>query len=106
MRVTQKAAVISGCPAELILQANSYSAAQQAASGNTCNQADTSWSTPLIGADGAAIQDTAPTNTSASPTGTFLFDTQGRLTSSPGTTLTVGTHTITLDPGTGLIQVQ
>jgi MSHA pilin protein MshC len=106
LRVTQKAAVISGCPAELILQANSYSAAQQAASGNTCNQADTSWSTPLIGADGAAIQDTAPTNTSASPTGTFLFDTQGRLTSSPGTTLTVGTHTITLDPGTGLIQVQ
>jgi len=106
LRVTQKAAVISGCPAELTLQASSYSAAQQAASGNTCNAADTSWSTPLIGADGSAIQDSAPASTSASPTGTFQFDTQGRLTSSPGTTITVGTHTITLDPGTGLIQVQ
>ena len=106
MRVTQKAAVITGCPAQLTLHATSYSAAQQAASGNTCNPADTSWSTPLIGADGSPIQDSAPANTSASPTGTFKFDTQGRLTSSPGTTITVGTHTITLDPGTGLIQVQ
>lgn len=106
LRLTQKAAVISGCPARLVLQANSYSAAQQAASGNTCNSADTTWSTPLIGADGSAIQDSAPANTSASPTGTFQFDTQGRLAASPATTLTVGTHTITVDPGTGLIQVQ
>jgi MSHA pilin protein MshC len=106
LRFTQKAAVISGCPAQLILQASSYSAAQQAASGNTCNAADTSWSTPLIGADGSAIQDAAPANTSASPTGTFQFDTQGRLTVYAGTSITVGTHTITLTPGTGLIQVQ
>ena len=91
---------------QLTLQAASYSAAQQAASGNICNPADTSWSTPLIGADGTAIQDSAPAGTSASPTGTFQFDTQGRLTVYAGTTLTVGTHTITLTPGTGLIQVQ
>ncbi len=106
LRATQKAAVISGCPAQLTLQAGSYSAAQQAASGNTCNPADTSWSTPLIGADGSPLADSAPASTYASPIGSFQFDTQGRLTSSPGTTITVGTHTITLDPGTGLIQVQ
>jgi MSHA pilin protein MshC len=106
LRFTQKAAVISGCPAQLTLQAGSYSAAQQAASGNLCNPADTSWSTPLIGADGSAIQDAAPTGTSASPTGNFQFDTQGRLTVYPGNTVTVGTHTITVTPGTGLIQVQ
>jgi prepilin-type N-terminal cleavage/methylation domain-containing protein len=73
---------------------------------STQKAAVTSWSTPLIGADGSAIQDSAPASTSASPTGTFQFDTQGRLTSNPGTTITVGTHTITLVPGTGLIQVQ
>jgi MSHA pilin protein MshC len=106
LRVTQKAAVISGCPAELTLQSSSYAAAQQAASGNGCNPADTSWSTPLIGADGSTIQDSAPSSTSASPTGVYQFDDQGRLTSSPGTTITVGTHTITLVSGTGLIQVQ
>lgn len=106
LRSTQKAAVITGCPAKLTLLAASYAAAQQAASGNTCNAADTSWSTPLLGPDGSAIADTAPSGTSASPTGTFEFDSQGRLIADPGTTITVGAHTITLVPGTGLVQVQ
>ena len=106
LRSTQKAAVITGCPARLTVTANSYAAAQQAASGNTCNPADTTWSTPLLGADGSAIQDSAPANTSASPAGVYQFDTQGRLSGGPGTTITVGTHTITIVAGTGLVQVQ
>jgi MSHA pilin protein MshC len=105
LRATQKAAVITGCPAQLTLAAGSYVATQQAALGNTCNAADTSWSTPLLGADGSAIQDTAPANTTVVPTGAFQFDTQGRLSSGP-TTITVGTHTITIVAGTGLVQVQ
>ena len=106
LRDTQKAAVITGCPAQLTLAAASYAAAQQAASGSSCNPADTSWSTPLLGADGSPIQDSAPASTTASPAGAFQFDTQGRLSSSPGTTITVGTHTITIVAGTGLVQVQ
>ena len=106
LRSTQKAAVITGCAAQLSLAANSYVATQQAASGNSCNPADTSWSTPLLGADGSPMQDTAPANTTAGPTGVFRFDTQGRLSSSPGATITVGTHTITIVTGTGLVQVQ
>ncbi|HMK86415.1 MAG TPA: GspH/FimT family pseudopilin [Steroidobacteraceae bacterium] len=106
LRSAQKAAVITDCPAELSLSANSYVATQQAPSGNTCNPADTSWTTPILSADGSPIQDSAPANTSASPTGVFQFDTQGRLASSPGSTITVGTHTISIVPGTGLIQVQ
>jgi type II secretory pathway pseudopilin PulG len=106
LRATQKAAVITGCPARLTLASNSYVAAQQAASGNTCNLADTTWTTPLVGADGSAVQDTAPANTSAGPTGVFQFDSHGRLSSSPGATIRVGTHSITLIAGTGLVQVQ
>jgi len=106
LRSTQKAAVITGCPAQLTLTSNSYAAAQQAASGNACNPADTSWSMPLRGADGSAIQDAAPANTTASPTGQFQFDTQGRLSLSPASTITVGTHTITIVAGTGFVQVQ
>lgn len=106
LRATQKAAVITGCPAQLTLTASSYAAAQQAALGNTCDPADGSWSTPLLGADGSRIQDSAPANTTVSSTGAFLFDTQGRLSSSPGTTITVGTHTISIAAGTGLVQVQ
>jgi MSHA pilin protein MshC len=106
LRSTQKAAVITGCPAQLTLAASSYAAAQQAASGNTCNPADTSWSTPLLGADGSPIQGSAPANTTASPAGAYQFDSQGRLSSSPGTTITVGTHTLTIVQGTGLVQMQ
>ncbi len=106
LRSAQKAAVITGCPAQLSLAASSYAATQQAASGNSCNPADASWSTPLLGPDGSPIQDSAPASTTASPTGTFQFDTQGRLSSSPASTITVGTHTITIDAGSGLVQVQ
>ena len=106
LRFTQKAAVSSGCPAQLTLTATTYAAAQQAASGNSCNTSDTSWSTPVMGADGAAIQGSAPANTMVSPAGTFQFDGQGRLTTNPGTTLTIGARTITIVPGTGFVQVQ
>jgi prepilin-type N-terminal cleavage/methylation domain-containing protein len=105
LRSTQKAAVITDCPAALTLSPGGYAAAQQATLNNSCNPADTSWSTPVLSADGSSVQDTAPTQSSAGPTGTFQFDGQGRLTASPGTSITVGTHTITIDPGSGLVQV-
>jgi MSHA pilin protein MshC len=106
LRATQKAAVITGCPAQLSLASGSYVATQQAASGNSCNPGDTTWPTPILSSDGSAIQDTAPANTTASPTGVYQFDTQGRLSSSPATTITVGTHAIAITAGTGLVQVQ
>jgi prepilin-type N-terminal cleavage/methylation domain-containing protein len=106
LRSTQKAAVITGCAAQLTLSTSGYVARQQAASGNVCNPNDHTWTTPLLSADGSAIQNTAPANTTASPIGDYLFDIQGRLSSSPATTVTVGTHTITIVAGTGLVQVQ
>jgi MSHA pilin protein MshC len=108
LRATQKAAVITGCPAQLTLAAGSYAAAQQAAAGNTCIPTDATWSMPLLGADGSPIQDAAPANTAVGPAsalGAYQFDTQGRLSSSPATTITVGTHTITIVASTGLVQV-
>jgi prepilin-type N-terminal cleavage/methylation domain-containing protein len=106
LRLTQKAAVITNCPARLTLTAGTYAAAQQAASGNTCLASDVTWSTPVLGIDGSLLQGTAPASTTASPVGVFQFDTQGRLTSSPGTTVTVGARTITIDAATGFVQVQ
>ncbi len=106
LRSTQKTAVITGCPAQLILTSTAYSATQQAVSGNSCNLADATWPTPVLSADGSPVQDSAPANTVVNPTGAFQFDTQGRLSSSPATTITVGTHTLTIAAGTGLVQVQ
>ena len=106
LRLTQKTAVITGCVARLTVAAGSYVAAQQAASGNACLASDNTWSTPILGSDGTALQGSAPSGTTASPTGVYQFDTQGRLASSPGTTVTVGTHPITIDAGSGFVQVQ
>jgi len=106
LRAAQKAAVISGCPAKLTLTSSTYTANQQVAAGNGCNTASSTYSTPLLGGDGSAISGTAPSGITVSPTGSFLFDTQGRLISSPGTTLTIGSRTITIVAGTGFVQVQ
>ena len=64
------------------------------------------WSTPVLGADGVALQGNIATGTTVSPTGVFQFDTQGRLASSPASTLTVGARTISIDAGSGYVQVQ
>jgi len=106
LRLTQKAAVITNCAARLTLTASTYAAAQQAASGNACLVTDVTWATPVVGIDGTTLQGSAPANTTASPTGVFQFDTQGRLSASPGTTVTVGAHTLTIDAATGFVRVQ
>jgi hypothetical protein len=40
-----------------------------------------------------------------SPTGSFVFSGSGALASGPATTLSVGSHTITIDALTGLVTV-
>ena len=106
LRYTQKTAVISGCAARLTVTAAAYVSAQQAPLGNSCNVADTTWTTPVIGADGSIIQGSAPSATTASPTGAFQFDAQGRLVSGPATTLSIGARTISIVAATGFVQVQ
>jgi MSHA pilin protein MshC len=106
LRLTQKAAVISGCSARLTLSASGYAAAQQSASGNTCNTSDTTWPNPVLSLDGAVLRGSSPAGATATPTGIFQFDDQGRLSSSPGSTLSVGARTIVIDAGSGLVLVQ
>ena len=94
-----------GCACRLILAAGAYSAVQQAAAGNSCLTSDNTWPTPVLGATGETIANSAPSGISATPTGTFEFDTQGRLAASPGTSITVGARQITIDAGSGYVQV-
>ena len=105
LRLAQKAAVASDCPAQVTLTASTYAVAQQAVSGNTCNSSDTTWSTAVVGLDGQAVSGTAPTGITVSPTGVFVFNGSGGLTSSPATSLAIGTDTITIDATTGYVQV-
>ena len=105
LRLAQKVAVATDCPAQVSLSVSGYAVAQQAASGNTCNPQDTTWSTPVIGFNDVAVQNTAPSGVVVSPTGSFVFSGSGALTSGPATTLSVGSHTITIDALTGLVTV-
>jgi hypothetical protein len=59
----------------------------------------------VVGLNGAAVQDSAPSGVVASPTGSFVFSGSGALTTSPATTLAIGSHTITIDAVTGLVTV-
>jgi MSHA pilin protein MshC len=106
LRLAQKTAVTSGCPVRVTVNASGYAAAQQAASGNACLASDSTWSTPLLSNDGTTLQGSAPSGTTASPTGIYQFDPQGRLTSSPGSIVTVGARSIAIDAGSGFVQVQ
>ncbi len=106
LRMAQKAAVATDCPAAVSLSSGAYAVEQQAAAGNTCNPNDTTWSTPVLGLDGAAVQGSAPSNTSATPVGLYVFGGSGALSSAPATTISVGATAITIDAQTGLVQVQ
>jgi MSHA pilin protein MshC len=106
LRMAQKAAVASDCPAEVNISSGAYAVQQQAAAGNTCNPSDATWSTPVVGLDGAAVQGSAPANVSASPIGAYVFSGSGALSAAPATSLSVGTATITIDAQTGFVQVQ
>ncbi len=106
LRATSKAAVASGCPARLVLSSTGYAATQQAGATNACNPADTSWSTPVLAADGAALAGSAPSGEIVAPVGTFTFNTQGGLSSAPATTITVGGRGVNVDAVTGLVAVQ
>jgi MSHA pilin protein MshC len=105
LRASQKVAVASGCPVRLTISAGGYSAAQQQSSGNACDPNDSTWPQSVALADGTRLQGSAPSGVTASPSGSFTFDAQGRLTSSPGPTLSIGSHTLTLETATGFVQV-
>jgi MSHA pilin protein MshC len=106
LRLAQKAAVASDCPAVVNVSAAGYTVAQQAAAGNTCDPTDDTWSTPVVALDGAVAQGSAPANLTVSPTGRYVFTGGGALGSAPATSLSVGAYTLTIDATTGLVQVQ
>jgi len=114
LRYAQKVAVNTGCPARISLTATGYTGQQQAASGNTCNTASSSWTTPILRPDGSALSGTASANTSPAlaALGAYTFDGTGKPTSMPGSSIAISntqtsvTRTVSIDALTGYIQVQ
>jgi len=105
IRYAQKVAVGSGCSVQLTINLSGYSAMQQAASGNRCNTASTSWTTPVRRADGTTLSGTPPSDANVNTSATMVFNNRGVVTSGAGN-FTVGSYTLTLDAATGFVTVQ
>jgi len=105
MRYAQKVAVATGCNVQLTITAAGYSAAQQPASGNTCNSASASWTTPVMRVDGAPLSGTPPSDANVNTSATIVFNNKGAVISG-ATNLTVGAYTLVLDAASGFVVVQ
>jgi prepilin-type N-terminal cleavage/methylation domain-containing protein len=102
---TQDVAVSSGCDASITVNAAGYQALQRAAVGNTCAAAG-GWVTPVLAVDGGTVSGSAPTGVVTSAAHQFVFDSTGRVTNGTPPPLGIGSFTLTVDTGSGLVSVQ
>jgi MSHA pilin protein MshC len=105
IRYAQKVAVGSGCSVQLTINTSGYSAMQQAASGNRCNTASTSWTTPVRRIDGTLLAGAPPSDANVGASATMVFNNRGAVASG-ASNFTIGSYTLTLDAATGLVTVQ
>jgi MSHA pilin protein MshC len=106
LKLSQSAAVATGCPVRLILTATDYSAEQQQPSGGRCNPGDTSWGQAVRLADGSAVQGVAPQGVSAAPAVTIIFDALGATGLGADQAISVGPHTLTVNAASGYVDTQ
>jgi MSHA pilin protein MshC len=98
-------AVSSRCDTSITINAAGYQAMQRAAAGATCAISG-GWVTPIVRVDGGTLSGSAPSGVSASPVPTnIVFDANGRVISGTPPALLIGTFTLTVDTGSGLIRV-
>lgn len=106
IRYTNSVAVGSGCDVSITLTATSYQALQRPAAGNICASSG-GWTTPVNWNDGSGnVSGTAPSNVTLSPATQVIFNAQGNVISGTPPMLSIGTHTINIDPVSGLVTVQ
>lgn len=106
IRYANNIAVGSGCNVSITLTTNSYQAMQRRRAGNTCATTG-GWTTPVKWNDGSGnVSGTAPSNVTLNPATQIIFNAQGNVISGTPPTITIGTHTISIDSVSGLVTVQ
>ena len=106
MRYGQKVATASGCPVQVTITGTSYALTQQTSASGHCNSADGSYPKPVLLPSGDAIAGSAPSGASVSPATSFIFDAQGRTSLGADQTFVVGSRTMTVRAGSGLVITQ
>ena len=105
LRYAQKIAVGSGCPVRVSITAGGYDLKQQAASGNRCNPADSTWPVQVLLPDGQAAAGSAPAGISLGPVTTYQVDGLGQTNLGGDLTVTVGALSITVQAQSGYVLV-
>jgi prepilin-type N-terminal cleavage/methylation domain-containing protein len=105
LHYTQIVAVSSGCDASITINAAGYQALQRAAVGNNCAAAG-GWVTPVVRVDGSTLSGSAPSGVASAPAHQFVFNANGRVINGTPPALSIGTFTLTVDAGSGLVTVQ
>jgi MSHA pilin protein MshC len=103
LRYAQKIAVGSGCAVRVSITATSYDLRQQAASGNRCNEADSTWTTQVLLPDGQTASGTAPAGISLGPATTYEVDGLGQTSLGGDLAVTVGTLGMTVQAESGYV---
>ena len=105
LRYAQKIAVGSGCPVRVSITAGGYDLKQQAASGNRCNPADSTWPVQVLLPDGQAAAGSAPAGISLGPVTTYQVDGLGQTSLGGDLTVTVGALGLTVQAQSGYVLV-
>lgn len=102
----RKLAVATGCPVRFAIDAAGYTARQQRALAGRCDTTDTTWSLPVMLADGQALARGTPAGVVVSPAVTVTFDALGRTDLAADETVGVGSFSLTIRAASGYVQAQ
>ncbi len=105
LRYGQKIAVGSGCPVQVTIAASSYDLKQQAASGNRCDPADSTWAVSVLMPDGQAAAGSTPAGITLGPVTTFQLDGLGQTNLGSDLTVTVGALSMTVQAESGYVVI-
>jgi len=102
-RFSQKLAVASGCPVRVSFDAAGYDVRQQQPESGRCDRTDTTWSTPVILADGQTLSGATPAGVAVSPDTVFVFDTLGGTDLAGDRLFNVGGWSFTVTAASGYV---
>jgi len=105
LRHAQKVAVATRCNVSLAVDAAGYRAFQRGAAAGTCAGAG-GYTTAVRRFDNTALSAVVPTGVNSTPAIQVIFDADGRIPGGAPAPLQVGAFTLTVDPISGLVQVQ
>ncbi|MET0533303.1 MAG: GspH/FimT family pseudopilin [Steroidobacter sp.] len=104
LRYAQRIAIASGCRVRVDINAAGYSAWQQPNLA-ACNGAG-AWNTPVLRADGSALNGTTPAGIAGVPNVAVVFLAGGDLAGGAGAGIPVGPYVININGTTGRVSVQ